>query len=315
MTDRTFDTNQMLSAAREAFAPMFKAQQEGFKTFERLARLNYVVAGDVLELGFARVNAALAASSPTELFTKHTELSTQFVDKLRARAEEFSTVTSEIQAKFSQLVSEIAAKAVPTRKAARYLGPHYHVLARHLGEWRHRRLERLGHLRLQHVLLAQERADALLEVRGEHLLDGIAVETDDRLQQLGAEHRRTELLLTGDDLQQDAAGDVLAALVVHHFDALTACDQLAQVIQGHVAAVMRVVQPTIGVFAYEAFFGHVRYAFEQAATRHRLELGRRGNWILALVYAAHNDVFQRSERPAWCALIGRFSPDLRDVTG
>ena len=39
MTDRTFDTNHMLAAAREAFAPVLKAQQEGFKTIERLARL------------------------------------------------------------------------------------------------------------------------------------------------------------------------------------------------------------------------------------------------------------------------------------
>jgi len=69
---------------------------------------------------------------------------------------------------------------------------------------------------------------------------------------------RTELLLAGDDLQQDAARDVLAALVVHHLDALAARDQLAQVIEGHVAAVVRIVQPPIGVFAYEAFFGHVR---------------------------------------------------------
>jgi len=75
MTERTFDTNQILTAAREAFAPMLKAQQEGFKTIERLARL-------------------------------------------RARAEEFATVTSEMQAKFSQFGSEIAAKAVPSRKAA-----------------------------------------------------------------------------------------------------------------------------------------------------------------------------------------------------
>jgi len=118
MTDRTFDTNHMLAAAREAFAPMLKAQQEGFKTIERLARLQYAVAGDVLETGFARLNAAFAATSPSELLSKHTEISTQFVDKLRARAEEFATVTSEMQAKFSQFGSEIAAKAVPTRKAA-----------------------------------------------------------------------------------------------------------------------------------------------------------------------------------------------------
>jgi hypothetical protein len=118
MTDRTFDTNQILTAAREAFAPMLKAQQEGFKTIERLARLQYAVAGDVLETGFARMNAAFTAASPSELFSKHTELNTQFVDKLRARAEEFATVTSEMQAKFSQFGSEIAAKAVPSRKAA-----------------------------------------------------------------------------------------------------------------------------------------------------------------------------------------------------
>jgi phasin family protein len=118
MIDRTFDTNQMLAAAREAFAPVLRAQQEGFRTFERLARLQYAVAGDMLETGIARMHAAFAATTPNELFSKHTELNTQFVDKLRARAEEFATVTSEIQAKFSQFSHEVAAKAVPARKAA-----------------------------------------------------------------------------------------------------------------------------------------------------------------------------------------------------
>ncbi|HYX74567.1 MAG TPA: phasin family protein [Steroidobacteraceae bacterium] len=118
MTDRNFDTNQMLAAAREAFAPMLKAQQEGFRTFERLARLQYAVAGDVLETGIARMHAAFAATTPSDLFSKHTEINTLFVDKLRARAEEFATVTSEIQAKFSQFGNEIAAKAVHARKAA-----------------------------------------------------------------------------------------------------------------------------------------------------------------------------------------------------
>lgn len=118
MIDRTFDPSTMIAAAREAFAPVLKAQQEGFKMIERLARLQYAVAGDVLESGLARVNAAFASTSPTELMSKHTELTTEFVDKLRARAEEFTTVTSEIQSRFTQLGTEIAAKAVPARKAA-----------------------------------------------------------------------------------------------------------------------------------------------------------------------------------------------------
>jgi hypothetical protein len=40
------------------------------------------------------------------------------VDKLRTRAEEFATVTSEIQSRITELGGEIAAKAVPARKAA-----------------------------------------------------------------------------------------------------------------------------------------------------------------------------------------------------
>jgi phasin family protein len=118
MTDRTFDPTAMFTAAREAFAPVLKAQQEGFKTLERLARLQYAVAGDVLESNLARVNATFAATNATELMAKQSELSTQLVDKLRSRAEEFANVTSEIQTKFTQFGSEIAAKAVPARKAA-----------------------------------------------------------------------------------------------------------------------------------------------------------------------------------------------------
>src|SRR5580692_7260794 len=118
MIDRNFDPNTLINATREAFAPVLKAQQEGFKTFERLARLQYAVAGDVLESGLARVNAAFVASTPSELLSKHSELTTQLVDKLRARAEEFATVTSEIQTKISQIGTEFAAKTVQARKAA-----------------------------------------------------------------------------------------------------------------------------------------------------------------------------------------------------
>lgn len=118
MTDRTFDPNTLMSATREAFAPVLKAQQEGFKTLERLARLQYAVAGDVLESSLARVNAAFVATTTSELLNRHTELHTEFLDKLRARAQEFANVTSEMQSKFSQLGSELANKAVPARKAA-----------------------------------------------------------------------------------------------------------------------------------------------------------------------------------------------------
>jgi hypothetical protein len=119
MTDKqTFDPNAVIAATREAFAPVLKAQQEGFKTFERLARLQYALAGDVLEVGLARVNATFAASSPSELLNRQTALSNQLVERLRERAEEFATVTSDMQAQFSHLGSEFAAKTTRARKAA-----------------------------------------------------------------------------------------------------------------------------------------------------------------------------------------------------
>ena len=118
MTDRIFDPNAMIAAAREAFAPVFKAQQEGFRAIERLARLQYAFAGDVLDSGLARVHAAFQSSNPTELLNKQTELTTQFVEKLRARAEEWASFTSEVQTKITQLGNEMAAKAVPSKKAA-----------------------------------------------------------------------------------------------------------------------------------------------------------------------------------------------------
>src|SRR6185437_8189268 len=97
------------------------------------------------------------------------------------------------------------------------------------------------------------------------LLEGIIRFYGNPVQQLRAGHRGAELLLGSDDLQQDAAGQVLAALVVDHFDALAAGDQLAQVIERYVAAVVGVVQAPVGVFAYQAFFGHRNRSFQPCA--------------------------------------------------
>jgi len=118
MTNRNFDPDTLIAATREMFAPLVKAQHEGFKSLESLARLQYAVAGDVLESGLARIHASFGAQTTRDLFEKHTELNSQLVERLRARAAEFATVTSEMQAKFSQLGTEVAAKVVPARKAA-----------------------------------------------------------------------------------------------------------------------------------------------------------------------------------------------------
>jgi hypothetical protein len=118
MNERPFDPNTWLDSFRETFASVTKAQQEGFKTLERMARFQYAVAGDYLEAGIAQTQAVLAAKTPVELLAKQTELGTHLGEKLRSRAQEFSTLASEVQGSVSSFATETATRASASAKKA-----------------------------------------------------------------------------------------------------------------------------------------------------------------------------------------------------
>ena len=124
MTDRTFDLNAWLETYKETVASFSKAQQDGFKALERFARFNYAVAGDYLESGLAHAKAALTARAAVgtqalaDLLAKQAELSNQLSAKLRVRAQEFSTLASEVQESVSSFAAEAASRAAGTKKAA-----------------------------------------------------------------------------------------------------------------------------------------------------------------------------------------------------
>ena len=118
MTDRTFDPNTYFDTFRETFASVTKAQQEGFKAIERLARFQYAVVGDYLEAGIAQTQAALSAKTPVELFTKQTEVGTQLGEKLRTRAQEFSGLAAEVQGSAAAFASETTNRASGAAKKA-----------------------------------------------------------------------------------------------------------------------------------------------------------------------------------------------------
>jgi phasin protein len=124
MTDRTFDLNSWLETYKETVASFGKAQQDGFKALERFARFNYAVAGDCLEAGLAQAKAALSARAAVgtqavaELLAKQAELSKELSEKLRARAQEFSTLAAEVQESVSSFAAEAATRGTGTKKAA-----------------------------------------------------------------------------------------------------------------------------------------------------------------------------------------------------
>lgn len=120
MTQRTSDPNTWIDTYRDSFASMQKAQEQGFKTFERFARLQYAVAGDYLEAGIAHTQAAVSVKTPAELLAKQTELNADLGEKLRARAEEFATLASEVQGSVSSFTTDAASRtAVAAKKGAR----------------------------------------------------------------------------------------------------------------------------------------------------------------------------------------------------
>ena len=66
MTTQTFDAAAILETYRTAFAPALAAQQEAFKSVERLVRYQYALAGDYLEWSLAQAQALAAAKSPAK---------------------------------------------------------------------------------------------------------------------------------------------------------------------------------------------------------------------------------------------------------
>jgi hypothetical protein len=127
MTDRYYDVQGWLEPYKDSFASFAKAQQEGLRTFERFTRFHYAVAGDLLEAGFAQARAALGARTAVgtqavaELLQRQAELGTQLSEKLKARAQEFSSLSAEAQESVGAFAAETANRAAES--AGRAAGP------------------------------------------------------------------------------------------------------------------------------------------------------------------------------------------------
>lgn len=118
MSERTFDLSTLFDSYRDAFAPVLRAQQEGFKTLERLARHQFAVAGDYLEWSLAHAGATVQTKSVADLVGQQTELNTRLGDKLRSRAEELTQIATESQTVVTQWIDATAAKATESVKKA-----------------------------------------------------------------------------------------------------------------------------------------------------------------------------------------------------
>jgi len=122
MTDRTYDLNAWLDTY--AFTAFAKAQQDWLKALERFAVFNFTVAGDVLEASLAQARASLGvrttlgAQAVADLLQKQAELGNQLSERLKARAQEFSALATEVQESVGYFAHAAAQRAAGAKKAA-----------------------------------------------------------------------------------------------------------------------------------------------------------------------------------------------------
>ena len=115
----TYDPNAWFDACRSTLAPFIRTQEECIKAVDRIARLQYAVAGDVLESSLAHVHVALEAKSPSDYLSKSTELGAKLGEKIRGRTQEIVNATVEAQGSVTRVAGEVGSKAAePTKKVA-----------------------------------------------------------------------------------------------------------------------------------------------------------------------------------------------------
>ncbi len=111
MTTRNpYDVNAILESYRSAFEPMFKAQQDSLKTFEKIARHQYAIAGDYLEYSLTAARTLATTKEPSEIFTKSAELNQKFTETANKRFQEFITLSGEVQTSIVRIMEDAGAK-------------------------------------------------------------------------------------------------------------------------------------------------------------------------------------------------------------
>ena len=119
MTNQNFDVNTVFETYRSAYAPFLRAQQEGLKAFERLAREQFAIAGDYLEMSMDASKAAMDAKTSEELVVVQRKLGAELSGKIQKHAERFAAIATESQKTVSELFGEaVATPAAAKRKAA-----------------------------------------------------------------------------------------------------------------------------------------------------------------------------------------------------
>jgi phasin family protein len=101
--------------AKRAFAPATRLNETVVGNFESLARFQYELAGDFMQLAIEQMQATVKAKDLGTLVARQSEIASKFVEKQTQRQQAFAKMATDAQARMSRLVEEAA---TATRKVA-----------------------------------------------------------------------------------------------------------------------------------------------------------------------------------------------------
>jgi len=97
--------------AKRAFAPATRLNETVAGNFESLARFQYELAGDFMQLAIEQMQATVKAKDLGTLVARQSEIASKFVEKQTQRQQAFAKMATDAQARMSRLVEEAATAA------------------------------------------------------------------------------------------------------------------------------------------------------------------------------------------------------------
>jgi len=109
MARKNDDFTSYLDFAQRAAAPVTRLNELAVRNVERVARLQYDMAGDWMQFALAQMHAAVEAKDVGGLLSRQAEVASQFVEKASRRQQDLARISADSQADFVRWVDESGA--------------------------------------------------------------------------------------------------------------------------------------------------------------------------------------------------------------
>ena len=116
MKDDVFE--QWVEFTKNATGPMLKLNEVSARALEKVARQQFDLASDYVELGARQMQLLSEAKDPQIWAQEQADLATEFGKKLMARAQESMALATQTQKEMTELAEKLAKSAVPTKPKA-----------------------------------------------------------------------------------------------------------------------------------------------------------------------------------------------------